>query len=72
MIPPLGAVNIVMEFCEKGSLDQYLIKMSKELMVNGGELSHQCFLQLTTWAVQVAQGLEFLAKQNVQLEIIKL
>lgn len=69
LISPLGPLNIVMELCENGSLDKYLVKMKDKLCARGGKVCYQTSAQLASWARQVANGMDFLAKQNVRIVI---
>ncbi len=62
---PLGAVNIVMEFCAKGSLQDCLDGIQTSMKTSGNEPSFDEMNQLHTWALQVAKGMEFIASQNV-------
>lgn len=64
LISPLGRVNIVLELCENGSLEDYLPKLKDR----GSMLSQQGLVQLNSWAFQVAKGMKFLSSHNVRLE----
>ena len=53
---------LLLEFCSLGQIDHFLQKHSKQM---GSKLENQDFTALVQWSVQVADGMEFLAKEDI-------
>ena len=55
-------VYLLLEFCSLGPIDNFLQKYAKQM---GSKLENQDFTELVNWSAQVADGMEFLAKENI-------
>ena len=53
---------LLLEFCSLGPIDNFLQKYAKQM---GSKLENQDFTDLVNWSAQVADGMEFLAKENI-------
>ena len=56
------SVYLLLEYCTLGSIDFYLRKHVREM---NQKLRNQNFLVLMGWCIQIADGMEFLVKENV-------
>ena len=56
------SVYLLLEHCTLGSIDNYLRKHAREM---NQKLQNQNFSGLMGWCIQIADGMEFLVKENV-------
>ena len=55
------SVYLLLEYCTLGSIDAYLRKHVRDL---NQKLRNQNFSGLMGWCIQIADGMEFLVKEN--------
>lgn len=60
-----GRVSIFLEICELGSIEKYLKSINTQ-----GPVPQELFKNLERWAVEIADGMEFLVGKKVNLEEI--
>ena len=56
------SVYLLLEFCAKGPIDGYLLNNAREIST---KLENQNYQELIQWCAQVADGMGFLATNNV-------
>ena len=56
------SVYLLLEFCAKGPIDNYLLNNAKEFST---KLENQNYLELIQWCAQVADGMCFLVTNNI-------
>ena len=56
------SVYLLLEYCTSGSIDSYLKKGAREM---NQKLRNRDFSGFMGWCIQIADGMEFLAKENV-------
>ncbi len=60
-------INIVMELCERGSLDKYLIQLRIQITSPKNHQSLSGYItQFFIWAQQIGSGMQFLAQHGVR------
>ena len=55
-------VYLLLEYCTLGPINVYLKKHAREM---NQKLRNQNFSELMGWCIQIADGMEFLVKENV-------
>ena len=56
------SVYLLLEYCTLGQIDVYLRKHVREM---NQKLRNQNYSELMRWCIQIADGMEFLVKENV-------